>query len=93
MDSNTHEIVKELTSIFSQIGGVKKVSENLTLTYVVVVADEDSKQNVEKVGSLLSQQAKKYGFELEVVPATEEEIQQAKDKASEYVRNSITFKA
>lgn len=93
MDKNVSEIVNELTGIFSQIKGVKKVSENLTLTYVVVISDEESRTSVEKVGEVLSQQSKKYGFEIDVVTATEEEIQLAKQKASDYFNQNKTFKS
>jgi len=93
MDKNISDVVNELTGIFSQIKGVKKVSENLTLTYVVVVSGDDCRENVEKVGSALASQAKKYGFEIDVVTATEEEIQQAKEKAAAFLQQNATFKS
>ena len=93
MQSEVPEVAKELFNIISQIKGVKNVSESLNLSYVVVVEDEESKKGVEEVSNVLAEQAKKFGFELDVTTATEEEVQLARDKMAEFVSQNTTFKA
>lgn len=90
MLENIEEVTKELFKIVSQIKGVRGVSQNLCLTYVAEVETEEQKINVEKVGEHLSQQARKYGFELEVAAATSEEIKLAQEKLKEYQQASGT---
>lgn len=93
MQKEVPEIAKELFAVVSQIKGVKSVSETVSLTYVAVVEDESCKENVEKVGSVLSSQAKKYGFELDIISATEAEIESARENAAAHLAQNTTFKA
>lgn len=85
MEKEVPEIAEELNSLLSQIKGVTKVSEELTLSYIVQISDEENRSDVEKVGLVLAEQAKGYGFTLEVIPVTEEEVQLAKQKLEEHL--------
>ena len=93
MQKEVPEIAKELFAVVSQIKGVNSVSETVSLTYVAVVEDESCKENVDKVGAVLSTQAKKYGFELDIISATKEEIELARENAAAHLAENTTFKA
>lgn len=87
------EITKELTNTLSQIKGVEGVALTPSLTYLLRVKSEEDRESVEKVGGLLAEQASKYGFELEVVAVTPEEVQEAEQRMAEHISQNTTFKA
>ena len=93
MEKKVPEIAAELTSLLSQVKGVKKVSEELTLSYLVQIDKEENREGIEKVGMVLAKQAKAYGFALEVIPVTEEEVRMAQDKMAEHLAEDTTFKS
>lgn len=84
MHKDTPAMADELKNLLSQIDGVKKISETLSLHYVLVVDSEDKKENVLKVGETLSQQASNYGFTLEVLPVTQKELDEVKNQLSTF---------
>lgn len=91
MQKEVPEIANELTGILTQIKGVKNVFEELNLSYFVVVESDEDRKNVEKVGKVLVKQAKKYGFNLDLIPVTEEEYKTAQEKLSNYNATKGTF--
>lgn len=78
LTEETIEMAKELRNLLGTIEGAKQVQESFTLEYVVVVADEAGKTNVNQVGSELIKQAEKMNISLDIVAATEEEIAEAR---------------
>jgi len=93
MQKEVPAIADELTKLLSQVKGVKKVSEELTLSYLCVIGDEKDRKGIEKVGATLTDQARKYGFVLDVIIFTEEEVKVAKDKMAEHLAQNTTFKS
>lgn len=87
----TVKIAEELREILSKITGVKSLKEELSLHYIVAVEKEEDKENVEKVASALEAQAQKYGFFIEITPATEEEIQKAREDVLKLMKQNATF--
>jgi peptide subunit release factor 1 (eRF1) len=84
MHKDTPAMAEELRQLLSQIDGVKKISETLSLHYVTVVDSEDKKENVAKVADALSEQAKQFGFTLEVIPVTQKELDELQNKLSTF---------
>jgi lipoate-protein ligase A len=79
------EFLEEMRNLLGNIKGAKGLNETFSLSYIVVVEDQESKENVEKIGSLLTEQAaKSYGIDLEVGAATAEELKEAAEKYKEY---------
>lgn len=72
--------VQELRNLLGGIKGVKNISETFSLSYVCVVGSEEEKEPVEKVGNFLTEQATRYGIDLEVCAATEEEVKKAREE-------------
>ena len=93
MQKEFPEIAEEIRGLLSQIKGVQKVSEELNLTYLVQIEAEEDREGVEKVGAALSDQAKGYGFALDVIPITEEEVKLAKEKMAQHIADQSTFKS
>ncbi len=93
MQKEVPAIAEELTNLLSQVKGVKKVSEELTLSYLCVIGSEEDREGVEKVGVTLADQARKYGFVLDIIPVTEEEVKVAKDRMAEHLAQNTTFKS
>ena len=81
------DLASELRTILSSVTGVKGLSENVSLQYVVVVENEDSKINVAKIGDVLVQKAENYGIDLLITPATQEEIDEARQKLADHMSN------
>lgn len=84
LNGNLEDIIKELREAISQIKGVESISEDLDFTYIVEVSSESDKQNVETVGGLLSAQARRFGFSIEVVPFTRAEIEEGRKKIESF---------
>lgn len=84
MHQDTPAMANELKQLISQIDGVTKLSETLSLHYVAVVDSEEKKENVIKVGEELSSQAKQYGFTIEVIPVTQKELDELQNKLSTF---------
>ncbi len=80
MDNTVLEMSKELSNILKQIQGVTGVSETVALAYVVVTQDEQSKMNVNKVATELMKQASNHNLDLEIVAATQADLDDAKKK-------------
>lgn len=87
------DAVEEIRKILGSIDGAKQVDESIIMEYVVVVGDEQAAERVEKVGAELSKQAEKHGFALDITAATEQQMQEAKLKLEEYLRENSKFKA
>ena len=87
------QIIKELRLQISSIKGVKSLNETFSIEYVAEVVTDEEAESVLKVGAVLSAQAERYGFHIEVVPATTEELLKAKTLMAEYVANQTAFKA
>lgn len=90
LNGNLEDMLKELRLALSQVKGVKSINENMSLVYVVAVADESQTESVEAVGSLLATQARRFGFEIEVLAFTEEEIKEASTKVEESIKDSVS---
>ena len=86
-------ILKELRQLLSGVDGVRSIKEDLTISYVAEVADESKVENVEKVAAVLAGQSEKYGFIIEVTPATTAEIEKAKQLYAEHIAAETKFKA
>lgn len=93
LNGSLEPMIKELRNVFSSISGVKKLGETMTLTYVVEISSENDRESAEKVGAVLQSQAEKYGFLLDVIVATSEEINKSKELMAEHVSDKIAFKA
>lgn len=78
MNKDIPSMADELRDLISQVKGVKGISESFTVHYVTLVDSQESKENVRKVAQALSSQAKKFGFDLDIVAATQEEIDESK---------------
>lgn len=91
--SNLEAVITELRQVLGSIKGAKNLDEALTLSYVIEVEAEKDKENVEKVSGLLSAQASKYGFVLEVTPATSEEIKESKEMFAQHLASQTKFKS
>jgi DNA-directed RNA polymerase subunit F len=75
------EFIKEIRNLVGNIKGVKgRVSETFSLSYVAVVDEEEEKKAVEEIANVLTQQAAQYAIDLEIVPATESELKQAREE-------------
>ncbi len=74
------EFIVEMRNLLSSLVGVKTYAETVSFSYVLVVENEEQKENVVKVANVLTQQAaQNYGIDLEIVPATEAEVEQSKE--------------
>lgn len=80
VDETLIEMTKELKEILGQITGVEAVQEGFSLNYVVVVKDEASKSNVDNVAAELMKQARARNLELEIISATQAEVDDAKKR-------------
>ena len=80
LDGKLEKILGELREAVSSIKGVQGLDEELNITYILKVEKEEDKANVEAVGQVLSSQAGRFGFELELLPFTDGEIELAKAK-------------
>lgn len=89
----TLSMAEELRKILGSINGTKRVEEEVALSYIVVVETEKEKEGAQKVADVLISQAAAKGLQLEIVVATEEEINEARNKVMEYINKNITFKA
>ena len=79
-ENDVPEFMRELRNLLGQIKGFKSLSETFSLSYVVVVDSEETKENVIKIANLLTQQAaQQHGIDLEITPATLQELQEAAD--------------
>lgn len=86
-------MMKELRQTLSSINGTKGIQENLTIEYIVEVDTESEKEGVQKVGDVLSSQAERFGFSLEVVPVTADELAEAESLYAKYLAEQTQFKA
>lgn len=93
LNGSLEPMMKELRLALSQIKGVKALNEDLTIEYLAVVETEDEKDNVEKVGAVLSAQAETFGFSLEITAATQAEVDEAEKKYGEFLVEQTQFKA
>lgn len=79
------EFMRELRSLLGQIKVTKGISETFSLSYVVVVEKEEDKEVVEKIANVLTQQAaQNHSIDLEIVPATQDEITKATELLKEH---------
>ena len=79
------EVVEELRGVLQKISGVSSFTEVLSLSYLLQVEKEEDKIAVEKVANLLTEQATKYGIDLEVTAATAQEVEDAKKEYERHV--------
>lgn len=87
------KMAEELRKILGSVKGAKRVEEQFSLAYVVVVENEEQKANAEAVGNELTKQASANGLELEIATATEAEIEEIHKKLLEHTTKTATFKA
>jgi uncharacterized protein YigA (DUF484 family) len=79
------EFMQEMRNLLGNIKGAKGLNETFSLSYIVMVEDQESKENVEKIANLLTEQAaKEYAIDLEIAAATAEEMKEAAEKYKEY---------
>lgn len=77
-ESDIPEFMRELRNLLGNLRGVKNLTETFALSYVLVVEKEEDKETVMTVANMLTEQAaKSHGIDLEIVPATAEELEQA----------------
>lgn len=93
LNGTLEPMIKELRGTISKILGVKSIEESLSLEYIVAVDKEEDRETVEKVAAVLSSQAQAFGFTLDLVAVTSEEIKEAESKYAEYVASQTQFKA
>lgn len=93
LNGTVEQMFKQLRETLSSIKGAKSINETLSLSYVVEVDDKSDFEAVEKVGGLLSSQAQKYGFILEVAPVTSEDVEKSKELFAKHLANQTKFKA
>lgn len=91
LKSEILEMIDELRQIIGGIKGVKSVQERFGVSFLVVVSNEEERENVNKVAEKLGQQADNYGFDLDITAATESEVDQAKKLAANHVAKQLTF--
>ena len=90
LDGNLENVIGELRDVVSRAKGVEGVAEEITLEYIVQVKNESDKENVEAVGGLLSAQARRFGFSVEVIPFTKEEIEEGRKAAQSFIEGAAT---
>lgn len=85
-------VVEELRGVLSKIVGVTSFTEVVSLSYVLQVKTEEDKAGVEKVANVLTEQASKYGLDLEITAATEAEVEEAKRAYQDLMdkKNNVT---
>ena len=87
------EMMEELRNLLSSVNGTKALSETFSICYVALVENEESKAAVEAVANTLKPQAKKYGLDIEIVAATEQDLAEAQDKLAEHASANAIFKS
>lgn len=79
-ENDLPEFMRELRKLLGSLKGAKGLNETFSLSYVVMVEDEEAKDVVNKVANVLTEQAaQNHGIDLEIVPATVQEMQEAAD--------------
>jgi hypothetical protein len=72
--------VQEMRDLLGSINGCKgRINETISLSYVVVVDTDEQKEGVEKIAEVLTTQATNYAIDLEIVPALQSEIDEARE--------------
>lgn len=87
LDENSlPEFLRELRNLLGNIKGVKgRITETFSLSYVLVVDSEEDKTAAETVANMLTEQAaKNHGIDLEIVPVTAAEMEEAAEKFKQY---------
>lgn len=84
ISKDTLEMATELRNILGSIQGVKQVQEGLTLSYCIIVDEEENKEAAEAVSEKLSTQAAQYDISLDIVVVTQAEFAEAAEKMKSY---------
>lgn len=88
-------VIEELRSVLGGIVGVSGLTEVVSLSYLLQVESEEAKLAVAQVGNALTEQATKYGIDLEVTAATTAEVEEAKKEYEKHMASkeqaSFTF--
>lgn len=92
LNSEIVNIVKELRDLVGKINGVTKVEEKFGVSFTLTCKTEADKAAASKVAAVLTNQAEKYGFELEIVTATEEDMDKARSLAAKYAAKQMSLK-
>lgn len=72
--------IQEMRDLLGNIKGCKgRINETLSLSYVVVVDTEEQKAGVELIANEMTKQAANYAIDLEITPALESEIKEARE--------------
>lgn len=81
ISDNFQEVLKELRTILSQVKGVQNIGEDFTLNYLILVDNQENKENAKKVCDTLTMQAKSnFNIALDIYVLTKEEFEEAKKK-------------
>jgi hypothetical protein len=75
------DFVRELRGLLGSIKGFQNLTETISLSYVVVVESEEHKEVVVQIANVLTEQAaRNCGIDLEITPATQEELAEAAER-------------
>jgi seryl-tRNA synthetase len=73
------EMAKELRQLLGSTEALK-IEENVYLQYVITVKDDNIKENLMKLSEDLTRQAAQHKVDLEIIVATQEEINEARKR-------------
>lgn len=93
MDKKIVDVSSEILDILQRVQGVSGVSEDVLLTYVVVVKSDEHKEGAEAIGHTLIAQANKFNINLDIGVYTEAEVKEAQDKLIELNNKNTSFKS
>lgn len=84
------EFIRDLRDLIGKIKGFQELTETISLSYVVVVDSKENKEAVVQVGNILTEQAaKNCGIDLELVPATSDEIAEATNRYAAMMQSKV----
>lgn len=78
-ENDLPEFMRELRHLLGNLKGVSgRITETFSLSYVLVVNNEEERSAVLQVANMLTEKAAQdHGIDLEIVPATVEEVEHA----------------
>jgi uncharacterized protein YigA (DUF484 family) len=79
------EFILELRKVLGSIKGVKGMTEVVSFSYTIVAENQESADAINRVGSLLTEQAaKNQALDIEVVAVLEDDVKEASEAYKAY---------
>lgn len=89
-ENDIPDFIKEIRDLLGNLKGVKGLGETFSLSYVLTVETEEDKNNITKVANMLTEHAaQNHGVDLEIVAATQEEVNQATELFKKWQHRSL----